>query len=100
MKVSLAKHGGQVAGILLGRPPRTLDTSMLPSTAAEEISRLIEAATAASSANEDGPGRARDAISYTITVEEGGRQTILKCSDANMSHDLADLLALLERYLK
>lgn len=100
MKVSLARHGGQAAGILLGRPPRVLDTSTLPPTAAEEISRLIEAATAASPAEEHSPGRARDVMSYTITVEDGGRQIVLKCSDTNISHALADLLVLLERHLK
>jgi hypothetical protein len=100
MKVSLAKHGGLAAGIRLGRPPRVLDTSTLPPTAAEEISRLIEAATAASPAEEVGPWRARDAMSYTITVEDGDRQTVLKCSDTNISHALADLLVLLERHLK
>lgn len=100
MKVSLARHGGQAAGLLLGRPPRVLDTSTLPPTAAEELSRLIEAATAAPLVAKDGPGRARDAMSYTITVEDGDRQTVLKCSDTNISHALADLLALLERHLK
>ena len=98
MKVSLGKHGGQAAGILLGRPPRVLDTSTLPPTAAEEISRLIEAAIAASPAEED--GRARDAMSYTITVEDGDHQTVLKCSDTTISRDFANLLALLERHLK
>ncbi len=39
-------------------------------------------------------------MSYTITVEDGDRQTVLKCSDTNISHALADLLALLERHLK
>ena len=100
MKVSLAKHGGQAAGILLGRPPQVLDTSTLAPTAAEEICKLIEAATAAQPAEEGGPGRARDAMSYTITVEDGDRQTVVKCSDTNMSHALADLLVLLERHLK
>jgi hypothetical protein len=100
MKVSLAKHGGQAAGILLGRPPRVLDTSTLPPTTAEEICRLVEAATAVSPAEEDGSRRARDAMSYTITVEDGDRQTVFKCSDTNLSHALANLLVLLERHLK
>lgn len=100
MKVSFAKHGGQAAGIFLGRPPQVLDTSTLPPEAAEEICRLIEAATALSPTEEQGPERARDVISYTITVEEGGHQSVLKCSDTNKSHVLAKLLVLLEQHLK
>jgi hypothetical protein len=100
MKISLAKHGGQAAGMLLGRPPRVLDTGTLPPTAAEEISRLIEAAKSASPAEDNGPGRARDAMSYTITVEDGDCETVLKCSDANMFPPFAHLLGMLERHLK
>ena len=100
MKVSLAKHGGQAAGILLGRPPQVLETSTLSPTTAKEISGLIEAATAASPVYENSPGRARDAMSYTITVEDGDHQTVLKCSDTTISRDFANLLALLERHLK
>jgi hypothetical protein len=100
MKISLAKHGGQTAGMLLGRPPRVLDTGTLSPTAAEEIFRLVEAARAARQAVDNGPRRARDAMSYTITVEEGDCETVLKCSDTNISRAFANLLGLLERHLK
>lgn len=100
MKISLAKHGGQAAGMLLGRPPQVLDTGTLPPTAAEEISRLVEAARAAQQAEDNGPGRARDAMSYTITVEDGDCETVLKCSDTNISRAFANLLVWLERHLK
>jgi hypothetical protein len=100
MKISLAKHGGHAAGMLLGRPPRVLDTGTLSPTAAEEVSRLVEAARAVLPVEDNGPGRARDAMSYTITVEEGDCKTVLKCSDANMFSTFANLLGLLERHLK
>jgi hypothetical protein len=100
MRISLVKHGGQAAGMFLGRPARVLDANTLPPAAAEELARLVEAAKAMSGAAELGPGRARDAMSYTITVEDSGHQTILKQSDTTMSPAFAALLASLERHLK
>jgi hypothetical protein len=46
MKINLAKHGGQAAGMFLGRPPRALDTDTLPPSAGEECAKLVEAAKA------------------------------------------------------
>ena len=100
MKVSLAKHGGHAAGMFLGRPPRVLDTDTLPPSAAEELVKLLEAAQAKAAASEAGPGRARDVMSYTITVEDSGHQTVLKQSDTNMSPAFRNLLAWLEWHMK
>lgn len=100
MRISLAKHGGQAAGMYLGRPPRVLDSKTLPPSAAEELDELVEAAKATVTAAGTAPGRARDAMSYTVTVEEGGRETVLKLSDTDMSPAFKDLLAWLERHMK
>jgi hypothetical protein len=100
MKISLAKHGGQTAGMFLGRPPRVLDTNTLPSPAAEELAKLVEAAKAAAPAAGTGPRRARDMMSYTIIVEDSGHQTVLKQSDTTMSPAFRNLLAWLERHMK
>jgi hypothetical protein len=100
MKVNLAKHGGQAAGMFLGRPPRVLDTDTLPPAAAEELAKLVEAAQATAVASGAGPGRARDVMSYTITVEDSGHQTVLKQSDTTMSPAFRNLLAWLERHMK
>jgi hypothetical protein len=100
MKISLAKHGGQTAGMFLGRPPRILDTGTLPPSAAEELAKLVEAAKATVATPGTEPGRARDVMSYTITVEDSGYQTALKQSDTTMSPAFRNLLAWLERHMK
>ena len=46
MKVTLATHGGQAAGINLRLPPRVVDTDTLPEPAAEELAQLVAAAKA------------------------------------------------------
>lgn len=96
MKVTLATHGGQAAAIHLRLPPKVLNADALPDNAAAELSRLVAAAVPV--AEEDQPGRARDAMSYTITVEEGGRSTVLTQSDATMSPAFAALLSWLENH--
>ncbi|MFI6768097.1 protealysin inhibitor emfourin [Streptomyces sp. NPDC050355] len=96
MKVTLARHGGQAAAILLRLPPKVLDTDALPKNAAAELAQLVAAA--APAAEKDRPGRARDAMSYTITVEDGGRSTVLAQSDTTMSPAFAALLGWLEKH--
>jgi hypothetical protein len=100
MKISLAKHGGQAAGTFLGRPPRVLDTDTLPPPVTDELARLVEAAKVTPAAREGGSGRAPDAMSYTIMVEDGGQQTTLKQSDTNESPAFAALRTSLERHMK
>ncbi|AKJ14706.1 hypothetical protein ABB07_32995 [Streptomyces incarnatus] len=96
MKVTLATHGGQAAAIHLRLPPRVLDTDVLPEDAAAELARLVAAAVPA--AEEERHGRAPDAMSYTITVEDEGRSTVLTQSDAAMSPAFAALLGWLEKH--
>ncbi|MGW7100065.1 protealysin inhibitor emfourin [Streptomyces sp. NPDC054838] len=97
MKLTLATHGGLAAPVNLRLPPKVLDTDMLPEDAAAELARLVAAAAAEPEA--DRPSRARDAMSYTITVEDGGRSTVLKGSDAAMTPAFAALLTRLQGYL-
>jgi hypothetical protein len=99
MKVNLAKHGGLAAAIR--RPPVTVDSSALPENKAAELARLVAAAKAelqAAEAVEAGPGRARDAMSYTITLQDdGGESTTLRASDTSMSPPFSALLEWLDR---
>jgi hypothetical protein len=96
MKVTLAKHGGLAAGIR--RQPLIVDSATLPEPAEEALTRLVEAVKAAPTDHEERPGRARDAMSYTITIEEsGGEPTVLRHSDVTMSPSFAALLQWLER---
>jgi hypothetical protein len=99
MKVTLATHGGQAAAINLRLPPRVVDAEALPENAARELAQLVEAAKTAPTAREGGPGQARDAMSYTITVEDAGRSAVLTQADTTMSPAFAALLAWLERRL-
>jgi hypothetical protein len=96
MRVTLAQHGGQAAAINLRRPPRVVDTATLTADDAAELARLVAAAAAAPPAGA-APGKARDAMSYTITVESDGQRTVLAQSDTNMSAAFANLLAWLQR---
>ncbi|MFI6373691.1 protealysin inhibitor emfourin [Streptomyces sp. NPDC050546] len=97
MKVTLATHGGLAAPVLAGLPPDVVDTHALPESAAAELSRLVAAAVPAAAAGDPEPRRrAPDAMSYSITVEEGGHSSVLVQSDTDMSPEFAALL----RWLK
>jgi hypothetical protein len=99
MKVTLAKHGGLAAGIR--RPPLEVDSADLPVAAAAELERLVAEAKAAPEAQGERPGRARDAMSYTITVEEeDGEPTVLRHSDVSEASALSALLQWLQRHPK
>jgi hypothetical protein len=96
MKVSLSKHGGLAAAIR--RPPVTVDLSALPENKAAELAPLVAAAKADLRGAEAGPGRARDAMSYTITLQDdSGETTTLRASDTTMSPPFAALLEWLDR---
>ena len=90
MKVKLSQHGGQAAGINLQRPPLVVDST------ASELKTL--AASAVSAPPPVRSGRARDEMSYTITIEDDGSQTVLSQSDTAMSADFGKLLAWLRRH--
>ena len=96
MKIKLAQHGGQAAGINLQRPPKVVDSAALDKSAASELKRL--AASAVSAAAPARSERTRDEMSYTITIEADGRETVLSQSDTAMSAEFGKLLAWLQRY--
>lgn len=96
MKVTITKYGGLAAGIR--QPPLIVDSAALSERAALELARLVEAVKAAPPARAQGPGRARDAMSYRITVEEETAQkTVFHGSDTTMTPSFASLLQWLER---
>ncbi|WP_251091571.1 protealysin inhibitor emfourin [Streptomyces sp. Caat 7-52] len=101
MKVVLETYGGLAAAARQGRPPEVLDTDALPETAAAELARLLAAVTATPQQDRSGrdrSGRARDAMSHTITVQDGDRVTVLEQSDAAMTPAYADLLTWLRKH--
>ena len=97
MKITLAQHGGQAAGINLQRPPLVFDTDSLDAPQAAEIRGLVAAATAANPVAKNS-GKARDEMSYTITIADEGRETALSQSDTTMSAEFAHLLGWLQRH--
>jgi len=99
MKVILAQHGGQAAGIHLNRPPKVVDSAALDEPKAAELTGLVAAATSAPSSAAS-TGRARDEMSYSITIQDQGGETVLSQSDTTMSAEFAKLLAWLQRYPK
>ena len=99
MKIILAQHGGQAAGINLNRPPKVIDSVALDEPKAAELKDLVAAATSAPSSAASS-GKARDEMSYTITIQDQGRETVLSQSDTTMSADFGRLLAWLRRYPK
>lgn len=96
MKVTITKHGGLAAGIR--QPPLIVDSAELSEGAALELERLAKAVMAAPPAAAQGPGRARDAMSYKVKVEEEtGAETVFNGSDITMTPSFASLLEWLER---
>ena len=98
MKVTLATHGGLAAAINRRLPPRVVDADTLTEPAAAELAQLVAAATAARASAAVRSGRAPDEMSYTITVEDGGRQVVLAESDTTMSQEFSALLSWLEQH--
>jgi hypothetical protein len=95
MKVTLAVHGGLAAGLRLGRPPLVVDVSTLPDAEARALTELLSAVRA------DPPtAEARavpDAMSYTVTVDDGPSPEVLRRTDTTMSREFADLVDRLRR---
>ncbi|GGW55998.1 hypothetical protein GCM10010503_36390 [Streptomyces lucensis JCM 4490] len=98
----MSTHGGLAAPFLAGLPPDVVDTHALPESAAAELSRLVAAAvpaTAATAGAPEPPRRAPDAMSYSITVEQGGHSSVLVQSDTDMSPEFAALLRWLKEHV-
>jgi hypothetical protein len=79
VRVSLASSGGFAAALALGRPPRVVDGDALTAAEAEELAALLAAVRAEALPEDD--GRARDAVTTTLTVDDAGTTTVLRRSD-------------------
>ncbi|MEH0450117.1 MULTISPECIES: protealysin inhibitor emfourin [unclassified Streptomyces] len=91
--------GGLAATVLADLPPQVLDTDTLPDGAAAEMHRLVSAAArSVAEGTEEPSSLARDAMSYSITVEEGGHASVLVQSDTTMSAEFAALLRRLRQH--
>jgi hypothetical protein len=94
MKVTLTKHGGLGA---LRLPPLSVDSSRLDPAEKKELAALVDAAKAPVS---DLPVRGADLMSYTIAVEDDGKQTLLRQPHANMTPGFKALRNWLEERAK
>lgn len=99
MKISLSQHGGQGAGILLQRPPLVLDTATLDPATAKEVGELV-AATVAVGPSLSLPKGLHDAMSYSISIQDNGREAVLSGADTAMSPEFAKLLSWLQRHFR
>ncbi|MDB5582598.1 MAG: hypothetical protein JWR80_7774 [Bradyrhizobium sp.] len=77
------------------RPPQMIDSAALDEPKTAELKGL--AAAAASAPARTTSGKARDEMSYTITIEDQGRETVLSQSDTTMSEEFSKLLGWLRR---
>ncbi|MGQ4364549.1 protealysin inhibitor emfourin [Streptomyces sp. SAS_272] len=99
MRITLVTDGGLAATVLADLPPQVLDTDTLSEGAAAELRRLVSAAAGSVAEGTEEPSSlARDAMSYSITVEEGGHASVLVQSDTTMSEEFAALLRWLRQH--
>lgn len=91
MHVRLSTHGGFAAGIR--RPPKCIDSDQLPSSAAAELARLVEALKSSVVWPNSLAGASRDTLSYTIAFESENEPPFrFTQSDGAMSPEFAALL--------
>ena len=91
MKVSLTTAGGFAAALALGRPPRVVDGDALPAAEAAQLAALVAAVRQEVPADDD--GRARDAVTTTLTVADAGTTTVLRRSETASTPAWEALLA-------
>ena len=99
MKVTLATRGGLAATVNDRRQPATVDSGTLPADEVAILTRLVAAAAQGPARADTELGLARDAMSYTITVEDGAESMKLTQSDTTMSPSFYDLYRWLEDHL-
>jgi hypothetical protein len=103
MKVTLATHGGQIAALQLGRPPRALDADALTPAQRAELSRLVAAAKSEAdkpaATPESAARRGGDLMTYTVRFEDDKGPVVITQSDRGMSPAFAALLDWLQTHL-
>lgn len=83
--------------MFMQRPPAVVDAAALDAAAAAELTGLVEAAIATPSAAAPST-KTRDEISYTITVNRNGGDTVIRQSDTTMSAQFRALLGWLKQH--
>jgi hypothetical protein len=96
MRVSLATSGGFAAALQLGRPPLVVDDAALPAADAGTLAALVAAVRQEHLTEDD--GRARDAVTSTLTVDDAGTTTVLRRSEAAATPAWEELLTWVRRH--
>ena len=96
MRVSLTSSGGFAAALSLGRPPRVVDADALPAAEAAQLAALVAAVRQEAPAEDD--GRARDAVTSTLTVEDAGTTAVLRRSEAAATPAWEELVTWVRRH--
>jgi hypothetical protein len=97
VRVALATAGGFAAALSLGRPPRVVDAAALPAAEAAQLAALLAAVRAEAPPEDD--GRARDAVTTTLTVEDAGTTTVLRRSEVASTPAWEELLAWVRQHV-
>jgi hypothetical protein len=100
MRVTLKMHGGLAAAINRNAPAQVADTRSLPAEQARELTRLVTAALGTAAGPPPGPGRGRDTMSYTVTVEDSVGTRLLTASDLDASPEFTALLHWLREHAR
>jgi hypothetical protein len=96
MRIHFERSGGFAPAAM--KRSVTVDTETLPADEARELVSLVESANLANLPPPSGPRSARpDAFSYTLTIEDGGRQQTVCASDAEMPEAMYRLVAWLRK---
>jgi hypothetical protein len=90
MRIQFEQSGGFVAGVR--RPPVTIDTDALPPEEAKKWQELVTAADFFSLPATGSSSAARDAFSYRVTVESGGKQHSIQTQSGSVLAALAPLI--------
>jgi hypothetical protein len=94
MRITLQTHGGIAAA--LHRKPVSIETDSLHADIARHLKTLVESAVAAPAAAAQ---HARpDAMSYTLTIEDGANVRTLKQRDAELTPEFSNLLAQIAKH--
>jgi hypothetical protein len=96
VRVTLETSGGLAAGLRLGAQPLVVDSAQLPEPDANTLAALVDAARAETPRTGD-RRVVPDAMSYTVTVEDGDGPVVLRGSDSSMTPAFAELLDWLGR---
>src|SRR5688572_4727180 len=94
MHITLKAHGGLAAGIQ--RPASSIDTAALDERESARVEHLVQSVMDAAAAPPP-PWPSPDAMTYTLTVKEGGRVRTIKVSDNDMTPELGELIDYLEQ---